>query len=137
MTSDISYQAGTCNIGTAEINQRKRIGWLGLLLTGLGLILFFIGVMIYEISPLIGFLIGIPALMAAIGLLQARQKFCVAYGLKHVQNVTLRLGTTTAVNDTESRRKDRNKALIMILQALAIGLATGVIVYFLGVIVSP
>ncbi|MHA2272795.1 MAG: hypothetical protein ACXACI_13095 [Candidatus Hodarchaeales archaeon] len=136
MTSDISYQAGICNIGTPEINQRMRLGWLGLLLTALGFISILSGVAFYDIPPVIGFLVGLPAFMAAIGFLQAQQKFCVAYGLMHVQNVTPQLGAITAIRDVDNRKKDRNKAFRMILLAIAIGLATGILTFILAVTFS-
>ncbi|MFW9915903.1 MAG: hypothetical protein ACFFGZ_09875 [Candidatus Thorarchaeota archaeon] len=136
MTSDISYQAGICNIGTPEINRRRRLGWLGLLLTVLGFISILGGVAFYDIPPVIGFLVGLPAFMAAIGFLQAQQKFCVAYGLTHVQNVSLQLGAITAIRDADNRKKDRNKAIRMILLAIAIGLAAGALTFILAAISS-
>ena len=38
--SEIKYTAGTCNIGEAEINQRRRIGLLGLGLTSVSIIIY-------------------------------------------------------------------------------------------------
>lgn len=74
--------------------------------------------------------------MSAIGFLQARQKFCVAYGLMHVQNMTQRLGAITAITDVENRKKDRKKAFRMILFTIAIGLATGTLTFILAAIFS-
>ena len=95
--SEIQYTAGKCNIGEAEIKQRSRIGYVGIVLTLMGVIIYTLLITSIEISPLVGVLIFIPAEMSTIGLLQARNKFCAAYGLGKVQNVTSRLGMTSNI----------------------------------------
>ena len=42
MVSVMNYKAGSCNIGEAEIKQRRRIGYVGLSLT-LVSIIFYLG----------------------------------------------------------------------------------------------
>jgi hypothetical protein len=74
--------------------------------------------------------------MSAVGLLQARNKFCAAYGLAKQQNVTLSLGTTTKIEDLSSQKKDRNKALIIILQSTIIAFGIALLTIVAGIIVS-
>jgi hypothetical protein len=110
ITLNTEYVAGSCIIGSAEINQRRRIGYIGLAVTGLGFILYILSVFSLDINPLFGFLFIIPGSSAAIGFIQARRKFCAAYGFSSVANVTVQLGTTVKIEDEIKRKKDRNKA---------------------------
>jgi hypothetical protein len=74
--------------------------------------------------------------MSAVGLLQARNNFCAAYGLAKRQNVTLSLGLTTKVEDVSSQKKDRNKALKIIFQSTIIAIGVTVLTVVVGIIVS-
>jgi hypothetical protein len=136
ITLDTEYVAGSCNIGSVEITQRRRIGFIGLAVTGFGFIVYIISVFLLDINPLIGFLFILPGFIAAIGFIQAGEKFCAAYGFSSVANVSVQLGTTVKIEDEAERKKDRNKAIIISLQSVLIGAVTAVIITVLGFIIQ-
>ena len=104
-----SYAAGRCNIGTAEIARRRRFGHLGLAIT-----LLLLAVLVLADAPREGrLLLFLPAAGSAAGYLQARLRFCAAFGWWGVFNFG-RLGDVRLVADPDDLRRDR-------LMALAIG----------------
>lgn len=133
--TEIQYSAGVCNIGEAEIKQRRRIGYIGLGLTLFAIIVFLGLVYSIKLDPFFGVIIFIPAEMSAIGLIQARNKFCAAYGLTHQQNTSSGLGLTLKIEDKYSQREDRNKALKIILQSLVVALIITVLTILGGIII--
>ena len=137
MTENTEYIAGSCNIGNVEITQRRRIGFIGLVITGIGVIIYVFSVSALNISPFIGLLFIFPTSMAAIGFIQARQKFCAAYGFTSVANVSVRLGATTKIENEIERKKDRNKAIIISIQSILNGVVVTVVIMILGFLVQP
>jgi hypothetical protein len=134
--SETEYIAGTCNIGASEINQRRRIGLIGLGLTFASIIVYLGLVYLMGLDTILGALVFLPAVMSAVGLLQARNRFCAAYGFAKRQNITLSLGTTTKVEDISSQKKDRNKAVKIILQSTIIAIGITVLTVIVGIVVS-
>ena len=134
--SEIKYTAGTCNIGEAEINQRRRIGLLGLGLTSVSIIIYLGLVYLIGLDILFGALVFLPAEMSAVGLLQARNKFCAAYGFTKQQNVSSSLGLTLKIEDISNQKKDRNKALKIVFQSTIISIGIAVLTVILGIAVS-
>ncbi len=133
--SDINYKTGMCNIGEAEIAQRRRIGYIGLVLTIVFLIVYLSLIYLIDLNPFFGVIILIPAEIFTIGFLQARKKFCAAYGLAHRQNVASPLGVTLKIQDITSQKKDRNKALVIIIQSIIYAGIITAITYFIGLII--
>lgn len=134
--SEIQYSAGICNIGEAEIVQRRRIGYIGLGLTLIAIIIYLGLIYSIKLNPFFGVIIFIPAEMSTIGLIQARKKFCAAYGLTQQQNVSSSLGLTIKIKDDVFQREDRNKALKIIFQSLVFaGAITGLTIIG-GIIVA-
>jgi hypothetical protein len=88
------------------------------------------------LDVLLGVFVFLPAVMSAVGLLQARNKFCAAYGLAKHQNVTLSLGVTTKIEDLSDQKKDRKKALNIIFQSTIIALGITILTVIVGIIVS-
>jgi len=136
MTENTEYVAGRCNIGSMEIAQRRRIGFIGLAITGFGVIIYIFSVLSLNISPFIGFLFIFPTSMAAIGFIQARKKFCAAYGFSSVANVSVQLGVTVKIQNEIERKKDRNKAIIISIQSILIGVIGTIILMVLGFLVQ-
>ena len=134
--SETKYIAGTCNIGASEINQRRRIGLIGLGLTSVSIIIYLGLVYLIGLDIILGLLVFLPAELSAVGLLQARNKFCAAYGLAKQQNVTLSLGLTTKIEDISSQKKDRSKALKILFQSTIIAIGITVLTVIVGIIVS-
>ena len=132
--SDFQYSTGVCNIGEAEIAQRRKIGYLGLGLTIVFFMVYLGLIFSIELNPLFGVLVFIPAEVFTVGFLQARKKFCAAYGLTHRQNVASPLGVTLKIEDEASHKKDRNKALLIIIQSIIYAGIITILVSLFGLI---
>lgn len=121
MTYDLppgEYRPGTCNIGAAEIARRRRAGVVGI---GAAVALA-AGLILVGAPAVTRGLVAVPLAVGAVGLLQARLRFCAAYGAVGVRNFGA-LGRTERVEDDAARRADRTKAAAIVLAAGAIGLA--------------
>ena len=122
------YVPGQCNIGTAEIAGRRRAGHVGVVATiGLLAVLIAIGA-----PPIARLVIALPAAIAASGYLQARLRFCAAYGSRGVYNFDS-LGQTERVADEEARRRDRVRATQISVGSGLIGLAVGLVAVLLPI----
>lgn len=75
-------------------------------------------------------LLFVPTAGAAIGFLQARQRFCVGFARRGVANFGP-LGGERAVADDAARAADRRRARAMVAQACAIGAAAAAVVVVL------
>lgn len=73
--------------------------------------------------------IFLPLLGAAIGFVQARRRFCMAYGWRGVFNFD-RLGRITKVEDDLARKADRSMALRVLGEAALYALVATVLFYF-------
>jgi len=114
---DGGYRPGACNIGPAEIARRRRAGIVGLVAAvALAAALVFVGA-----PPAVRWLVALPLASGAVGLLQARLRFCAAYGTAGVRNFGA-LGRVERVEEAAARRADRAKAGAIFLAAGAIGL---------------
>ena len=117
-----NYIPGACNIGKEEINKRKQFGVIGLILTFLTYSLF----VYFEASRGVRFLTFIPAVISAIGFLQARLRFCVYYGLAEIFNFDS-LGKSSKVENDEFVKKDKKRARLIIYSSVLIGVVVGLI----------
>ena len=110
-----TYQAGVCNIGGAEVARRRQVAIIGGV-TYLALALYTI---IANFSPLASLFLLVPASVFAIGFVQSRKRFCLAYGLMGTFNFQ-KLGSITKVEDKAALEADRKMALRIIVQSLGI-----------------
>src|ERR1035437_1559422 len=120
--STSNYIPDACNIGKEEINKRNQFGIVGLILTVLTYSLF----VYFDVSRGIRFLTFIPALISAIGFLQARMHFCVYYGLAEMFNFDS-LGKSNKVENDEFVRKDKKRARLIIYSSVLIGIIVSLI----------
>jgi hypothetical protein len=128
MASNDKYIPGVCNIGPAEIRMRRNTGIAGLLL----MIVLFIIFYFFSVHPIIRALaIGLPAVMAASGFLQAQLHFCARFGMSGLFNFGDDIRRQESVDQLEFRRKDQRKAITIIAASTAIGLLIGLVAYFL------
>jgi len=68
------------------------------------------------------------AVAPAIGFIQARNKFCLAYGLAGTFNFG-KIGDMERVFDADSKKSDRSKALVILVQsAIIAGVTTAIFV---------
>lgn len=115
----LEYVAGACNIGPEEIARRQRAAQAGLIATiVLGGALVALGAP-SGIGPRL--LIALPLTGAAIGWIQARRRFCMAYGLAGTFNFET-IGNMSRVADPAALATDRRTALIIAAQGLAVGI---------------
>lgn len=120
-----TYTPGVCNIGQAEIRQRNRVGLFGLILT-----IVVWGSLWYGNAPgLIRLVVALPAMIAAVGYIQAYRHFCAAFGLKGIFNLDKSVGQTDTVQQAEFRAQDRRTAITIFLTSIALGVAVGALAY--------
>jgi hypothetical protein len=126
MTAD-QYIPGVCNIGEAEIAQRKRIGYIALVVTLVGwALLWYSGV-----PALWRLVLVIPAAMSATGFLQGFMHFCAGFGMRGTFNFGPELYKTETVKQAEFRAKDKRKAQTIFAYSVAIGIVVAAVAYFL------
>ena len=106
------YIPGSCNIGEGEINRRRFVAVIGLVLS-LSALATFISTGVSQ-SARLG--IFIPLLVMSIGWVQSRKKFCLAYGFAGTFNFG-KLGQLSRVSDPIARAADRRTALIIFAQS--------------------
>jgi hypothetical protein len=124
--STIDYVPGSCNIGKGEIRQRQIVALLGLALSISAL------VTIISTDAPRGARLGIflPLMVASIGWVQSRKKFCLAYGFMGTFNFG-KLGQLSKVADSASRAADRKTALGILFQSTAYAAVVTAIIYLL------
>lgn len=120
------YVAGSCNIGKGEIKRRQTIALLGVFL------------IFFSASTILGtdqgrsvrLSIFIPAMIFAVGFIQARKKFCLAYGLAGTFNFA-KLGSISKVQNEEDKKVDRKTAINILIQSAALASAITLLFYLL------
>ena len=113
------YIPGTCNIGKGEIRRRQVVAAAGALMS----ILSLIGLVSRDAERSARISLIIPLFIFAIGFVQSRKKFCLAYGLLGTFNFG-GLGQVTKVSDPIAKKADQKTALVILGQSalLAAGL---------------
>jgi len=121
---DNKYISGVCNIGTAEIKKRKKAGWIGLIATIVlwGLFLWF------DAPHILRLTLFFPALISAVGFLQAYMRFCAYFGFASLFNFG-DVGKTNSVEQAKFRTKDRKKAWQIVIFSVIIGAIIATIAY--------
>ena len=121
------YVPGVCNIGPAEVRLRKMFGWIGLILT----ITIWTALILFHVSAVWRLTLFFPAMLATIGYFQAAWHFCAKFGLGGVFNFGPDVGRTDTVEQAESRRQDRKRALQIIGLSLLIATIVAATAYFI------
>jgi hypothetical protein len=111
------YRPGACNIGPDEIARRRDAGVAGI---GVAAVMA-IGLVAFGAPDWSRWLVALPLAGGTAGLLQARLRFCAAYGLAGVRNFGP-LGRTSTIADDAARRADLRRAAQIGLAAAAVGL---------------
>jgi hypothetical protein len=120
------YIAGTCNIGKAEVRQRQVVALIGLFLSVSALV----GFITTDAAPSIRLGIFLPLTVFAIGWVQSRKRFCLAYGFMGTFNFG-RLGKISRVADKAALSADRKTAITILVQSLALAAVLTLITYLL------
>ena len=113
------YIPGSCNIGTGEIRRRQVVALAGVAISVTSLV----GLISTDAAKSARFSLFIPLMVFAIGFIQSRKKFCLAYGFMGTFNFG-KLGQISRVSDPIAKKADRKTALTILAQstALALGL---------------
>jgi hypothetical protein len=120
------YIAGSCNIGKGEVRRRKFVALIGAAITLTTATTLFVT----DQSRVARLSIFIPAIIFAIGFVQSRKKFCLAYGLAGTFNFG-GLGDVKRVQSEEDRKADRTTALSILAQSAMLAVAITAVVFAL------
>lgn len=120
------YIAGSCNIGKGEVRRRKFVALIGAAITLTTATTLFIT----DQSRIARLSVFIPAIIFAIGFVQSRKKFCLAYGLAGTFNFG-GLGDVKRVQSEEDRKADRKTALSILAQSAMLAVAITAVVFAL------
>lgn len=122
MSEPSNYIPGICNINHAEIKRRRQAGHIGLFLSVVLLII----IIAFHTPWTYRIVILLPVYVAAIGYLQAKNKFCVGYagsGKQHADD-----GDVEAIAETSALDADKLRARTMNLQAFIIAAIVTILV---------
>jgi len=120
---ETEYVAGSCNIGKGEIRRRQLVALVGLFFT----ISMLVTLSAIDAAQSMRFAIFFPILVTSIGFVQARSKFCLAYGFAGTFNIG-KLGDIKRVTSKEDRQADRETALKILGKSFLLAiLATAVV----------
>ncbi|MBU6264161.1 MAG: hypothetical protein KGM39_05240 [Actinomycetales bacterium] len=121
-----NYQAGACNIGPSEIKRRRQGALVGAVLFAITTILF----VVTDASTSTRLVTFIPALLFAVGMIQSKRRFCVAYGFMGVFSFE-KLGDTKKVTVNQDLKADKKYAVKLLLQSVAIAIVLTALVILL------
>lgn len=121
-----TYIPGTCNLGKAEVRRRQFVALLGLALS----ISALLGFISADISGNARWSIFVPLMVFAVGFVQSRKKFCLAYGFLGTFNLG-KLGDISRVQDPKDRAADRRTALIILSQAALLAFVLSALIVLL------
>ena len=130
---ELTYAPGACNIGPDEIARRRQAAVVGFVVSlSLATVLLLVGT---PAGDPVRLLVAIPLTGAAIGWVQARRRFCMAYGLAGTFNLG-KIGEMSRVSDQAALAAYRRTALVIAAQGLAIGVV-GATLFFLLPVALP
>jgi hypothetical protein len=120
------YIPGTCNIGSGEIRQRQFVAAIGSVLFVAASIFLFV----VDASRSARLALFFPLVVASIGWVQSRKKFCLAYGFMGTFNFG-KLGQLSKVSDKGALRADKITALKILAQSLFYATLVTAVMYLL------
>jgi hypothetical protein len=121
------YIPGVCNIGPAEIRYRRRSGLVGFIATLVVLAL----IVIFDASSWTRIIIFLPATLMAVGFLQSWLHFCVRFGMAGLFNFGDGITQHESVEKAEFRRKDQQKAMIIVGGSAVVGVIVTVVAMYI------
>lgn len=126
MSDSTHYIAGTCNIGGAEVRQRRNAAILSAVTT-----LVLVGLVLATgADRIIRIGLFLPLLGSVVTFEQARRRFCLAYGWRGVFSFE-QLGRATRVEDDFARKADRDTVKSILTRAMVIALAATIGLYLI------
>jgi hypothetical protein len=123
--SSAVYIPGQCNLGKNEIRQRQMVG-----LVGFFSISSFVGLIAVDAPRGARLGIFLPLMVASVGYVQSRSKFCLAYGFAGTFNLG-KLGDISRVSDPIDRVADRKTALKILMKSFLLASIATLVVFVL------
>jgi len=120
------YIPGVCNIGPDEWKKRRSGVYAGLVFV----LLVALPIYFLKLNPLWRLVVFLPLVAFTVSYQQWQQKFCVGFGMKGVFNFG-ELGKTYDVMQQEFLKKDRQKAMKMIIIGIVSAALITVAFYFI------
>ena len=120
------YIPGTCNIGQEEIKRRLGYGWSGLAAAFILFLLF----VLFGVPAIWRLAIFFPIVISASGFIQAKNRFCVYFGIKGTYNFDS-VGAGNSVQRVDDHAHDRKKAWRIIIPSILLGFIAALTAYFL------
>jgi hypothetical protein len=120
---EVQYIPGSCNIGKGEVRRRQIVALVGLFFSISTLFAF----STVDTPAQVRLGIFFPLMVASVGFVQSRSKFCLAYGFAGTFNVG-KMGDIKRVASKEDRAADRKTALVILGKSfLLAAIATAVV----------
>lgn len=116
------YIPGTCNLGKSEVRRRQIVALIGAVFS----VSSGVTLASSNVSTIGKLSIFLPLMVFAIGFVQSRKKFCLAYGLAGTFNLG-KMGEISKVQNPLDRAADRKTALMIMLQSAALALVLTVV----------
>ena len=113
--SSSQYIPGTCNIGSGEIRRRQVVAIIGSIIS----ISSFVTLLMADAPRNARYGIFVPLMIASVGWVQSRSKFCLAYGFAGTFNMG-KLGDISRVADAASKAADRKTSLTILVKSTAL-----------------
>ena len=122
------YRPGGCNIGPDEIRKRNAAGVAAAVAT----VALAAGLIAIGAPAPARLLVALPAAGSAVGFLQARSRFCLAFAVAGVRNFGP-VGSVVRIEDRAAHRADLVAATKIGMGSVAIGAAVGIVFALLPV----
>lgn len=110
--SSTQYIPGSCNIGSGEIRRRQVVAIIGTIIS----ISSFVTLLMASAPRNARFGIFLPLMVASVGWVQSRSKFCLAYGFAGTFNMG-KLGDISRVVNAASKAADRKTAITILVKS--------------------
>jgi hypothetical protein len=123
MAKESSYIPGVCNINPKEVAYRRRVGQIGLAI----FVILLVALMLIHVTHLLRVVLLLPAFVSAIGYLQAKNHFCVAYGGSGQENATTGSAKANKVTDNTAIAADKKRTRQINLQAAGLAVLATII----------
>ena len=124
--SSAQYIPGSCNIGSGEIRRRQVVAIIGTIIS----ISSFVTLLMASAPRNARFGIFLPLMIASVGWVQSRSKFCLAYGFAGTFNMG-KLGDISRVADAASKAADRKTAITILAKSTALAATITLLVVLL------
>ena len=124
--SSTQYIPGSCNIGSGEIRRRQVVAIIGTIIS----ISTFVTLLMASAPRNARFGIFLPLMIASVGWVQSRSKFCLAYGFAGTFNMG-KLGDISRVADAASKAADRKTAITILVKSTSLAATITLLVVLL------